>query len=145
MANKLGRCVHKNISNTQFGFLPTCTVAEASTNLQTIVNRARRTGEPIQTVFLEARVAFDLKRTEATTAMMKHLGTPDKLLKKLNALKTKGVFCAEMLGSYLTETKIFSKTGLGDPASSEKYNATHEGNTLLFFCHEIQLGLKRWK
>ena len=26
--------------------------------------------------FLEARVAFDLKRTEATTAMMKHLGTP---------------------------------------------------------------------
>ena len=76
LANKLGRCVHENIWKIQFGFIPTCTVAEASTNLQTIVNRARRTGEPIQTVFLEARVAFDLKRTEATTAMMKHLGTP---------------------------------------------------------------------
>ena len=58
LANKLGRCVHKNISNTQFGFLPTCTIAEASIYLQTIVNRARRTGEPIQTVFFGGKSCF---------------------------------------------------------------------------------------
>ena len=45
--NKLGRCLHKNISKTQFGFIPTCTSAEALTYLQTVINRARRTGEPI--------------------------------------------------------------------------------------------------
>ena len=65
LVNKLGKCVHKNISKSQFGFIPTHTVSEASTYLQTVINRARRTGEAIQIVFLDARAAFDLTRTEA--------------------------------------------------------------------------------
>jgi len=51
----------------------------------TVINSAKRTGKPIHIVFLDARVAFDLTTTEATTAMMKHLGTPDEPMKKLGA------------------------------------------------------------
>ena len=58
LSNKLGRCVHEHILNTQFGFISTCTVAETSTYLQTIFNRARRTGEPIQTVFFGGKSCF---------------------------------------------------------------------------------------
>ena len=47
LANKLGKCVNKNISKSQFGFIPTHTVSEASTCLQTVINRAKRTGEAI--------------------------------------------------------------------------------------------------
>ena len=104
MANKLGKCVNKNISKSQFGFIPTPTVSEASTCLQTVINRAKRTGEAIQIVFLDARAALDLTRTEATTAMMRHLGAPDELVKKLNALTTKGFFCVEMYGASSIKT-----------------------------------------
>ena len=142
LANKLGKCVHKNISKSQFGFIPTRTVSEASTYLQTVINRARRTGEAIQIVFLDARAAFDLTRTEATTAMMRHLGAPDELVKKLNALTTKGVFCVEMYGASSIETKILSGTGQGDPASSDKYDATHEGNTLLYKAKRFDWALR---
>ena len=110
----------------EFGFIPTRTVFEASTYLQTVINRAKRTGEANQIVFLDARAAFDPTRTEATTAKMKHLGAPDELMKKLNELTTKGVFCVEMYGSNLTETEILSRTGQGDPSSSDKYDATQD-------------------
>ena len=36
-----------------------------------------------------------------------------------------------MYGASSTETEILSGTGQGDPASSDKYAATHEGNTLI--------------
>ena len=104
LANKLGKCVNKNISKSQFGFIPTPTVSEASTCLQTVINRAKRTGEAIQIVFLDARAALDLTRTEATTAMMRHLGAPDELVKILNALTTKGFFCVEMYGASSIKT-----------------------------------------
>ena len=142
LVNKLGKCVHKNISKSQFGFIPTRTVSEASTYLQTVINRARRTGEAIQIVFLDARAAFDLTRIEATSEMMKHLGAPDELINKLNALTNKGVFCVEMYGASSTETEILSGTGQGDPASSDKYDATHEGNTLLYKAKEFDWALK---
>ena len=142
LANKLGKCVHKNISKSQFGFIPTRTVSEASTYLQTIINRAKRTGEAIQIVFLDAKAAFDLTRTEATTAMMKHLGAPDELVKKLNALTNKGVFSIEMFGDSSIETEILSGTGQGDPASSDKYDATHEGNTLLYKAKKFNWSLR---
>ena len=100
---KLGECVHKNISKSQFGSNPTGTVSEASSYLQTVINRAKITGEPIQIVFLHGRVAFDLTRT----AMMVHLRTPDEPMKKLSALTTKGVFCVEKYGSSSTETKMY--------------------------------------
>ena len=53
---------------------------------------------------MDARAAFDLTRTEATTAMMRHLGAPDELVKKLNALTAKGFFCVEMYGASSIET-----------------------------------------
>ena len=86
---KLGECVHKNISKSQFGSIPTGTVSEASSYLQTVINSAKRTGEPIQIVFLDGRVVFDLTRT----AMMVHLGTPDEPMKKLSTLTIKVFFC----------------------------------------------------
>jgi len=129
LVNKQGKCVHKNISNSQFGFIPTRTVSGASTYLQTVINRARRTGEAIQIVFLDARADFDLTRTEATSEMIKHLSAPDELINKLNALTIKGVFCVEMYGAGSIETEILSGSVQGDPASSDKYDATHEGNT----------------
>lgn len=57
-------------------------------------------------MFLDARVAFDLMRTEAITALTKHLGAPVELLKKLTAFTTKGVFCVEIFGSSSMETII---------------------------------------
>ena len=84
---KLGECVH--ISKSQFGSIPIGTVSEASSYLQTVINSAKRNGEPIQIVFLDGRVVFDLTRT----AMMVLLGTPDEPMKKLSTLTIKVFFC----------------------------------------------------
>ena len=74
--------------------------------------------------------------------MIKHLSAPDELINKLNALTIKGVFCVEMYEASSIETEILSGTGQGDPASSDKYDATHEGNTLLYKAKESDWALR---
>ena len=88
------------------------TAAEANTYLQTIIRWAHRTREPMQIVFLNAKSAFDLSSTEATTEMMRHLGTPEDLIDKINNLTTKGTFRVKMSKKSSAETEILSVTML---------------------------------
>ena len=104
ITKRKGNTVTERISRTQFGFIPTNTAAEANNYLQTIIRWAHRTREPMQIVFLDAKSAFDLTSTEATTKMMGHLGTPEDLIDKINNLATKGTFRVEMFKKSSAET-----------------------------------------
>ena len=121
----------ERISRTQFGFIPTKTAAEANTYLQTIIRWAHRNREPMQIVFLDAKSAFDLTSTEATTKMMRHLGTPKDLIDKINNLTTKGTVRVEMFKKLSAETEILSGTCQGCPGSALKFDINHEGNLLI--------------
>ena len=103
--------------------------AEANTYLQTIIRRVHRTGEPLQIVFLDAKSAFDLTSTEATMKMMRHLGTPEELITKLNNLTNNRNF---RLRCSRNPRLILSGTGQGCAASSLKFDITHEGNGLIY-------------
>ena len=86
----------------------------------------------MQIVFLDAKSAFDLTSTEATTKMMRHLGTPKDLIDKINNLTTKGTFRVEMFKKSSAETEILSGTGQGCPGSALKFDINHEGNLLIY-------------
>ena len=47
-----------------------------------------------------------------------------------------------MYGASSIETKILSGTGQSNPANSVKYDATHEGNTLLYKAKKFDWALK---
>ena len=97
----------------------------------------------MQIVFLDAKSAFDLTSTEATTKMMGHLGTPEDLIDKINNLATKGTFRVEMFKKSSAETKILSGTSQCCPGRVLKFGINHEGNLLIYSNMDFSWSLTR--
>ena len=91
----------------------------------------------MQIVVLDAKSLFLLTSTEATIKMMRHLGTPEDLIEKINNLTIKGTFRVEMIKKLSAETEIFSGSGQGCPGSALKFDINHD-----ILQHELLLVLE---
>ena len=73
---------------------------------------------------------------------MRHLGTPEDLIDKINNLTTKGTFRVKMFKKLSAETEKLSGIGQGCPDSALKIDINHEGNLLIYSNMDLSWSLR---